>query len=585
MSAIKFDLQRRRATGAKPCVILACILLLVLASFTHAARKERSIDSWKPVSYKVSLSLDEGLTRIDRAVAEVAVLILKDRVSQIDFDFGELAVDSITVDGKEVPFERRSGVLNVLLGQPASRDAQLVIVISYRGVPKDGLILKTDKSGKPSAVGDNWPNRLHHWIPSLDHPAAKAPISFTVTAPSRNTVVANGKPDRIHDSSPTTRTWTYVEKNPIPPYCMIIAVGEFAHITPLEQDITPLSYYVPLSDAGFAIQGFAPANPSLKYFSQTISRYPYDKLALIVGATQFGGMENSSAIVFSTNVLEPRGESQPVSARFKIRQGLVSLIAHEIAHQWFGDSVTEATWSDLWLSEGFATYFAALFIQNHDGELAFREYMANAATTYFNYAKSTRTPLHDPETENLFKLLNANNYQKGAWVLHMLRGEIGEQNFFNGIRRYYESHKHATANSEDLRAALEKTSGQDLKPFFTSWVYGKGHPKYTLSWDWQTRTKRLRLRLQQLQPEAAFPNRVAIEIIGACGARRIVLEPKSKEMAAEIELEDAPANLTIDPDNLVLDESSSVVRAVVHRTTRAAGIKVFRNVACIPLSR
>ena len=141
----------------------------------------------------------------------------------------------------------------------------------------------------------------------------------------------------------------------------------------------------------------------------------------------------------------------------------MGLIAHEIAHQWFGDSVTESTWADLWLSEGFATYFAGLFLQRYEGEDVFQSYMKNAAANVFEYEKRKRTPIFDRDTENLLELLNANNYQKGAWVLHMLRSNLGDEVFFRGIRNYYEAHKNSVATTEDLRAALEKASGKDLR--------------------------------------------------------------------------------------------------------------------------
>src|SRR6185295_16542265 len=184
------------------------------------------------------------------------------------------------------------------------------------------------------------------------------------------------------------------------PYCMIIAAGEFANMTLPGQEVTPISFYVPMSDKDAATIGFSSANPSLKFFSQTVGAYPYEKLALIVGATRFGGMENSSAIVFTSNLFDSRrATSDPISKVFNIRAGTVSLVAHEIAHQWFGDSVTESTWSDLWLSEGFATYFAGLMIQHYEGEEAFQEYMKRNADTYFNYEKRSISATPDTETE------------------------------------------------------------------------------------------------------------------------------------------------------------------------------------------
>jgi aminopeptidase N len=303
------------------------------------------------------------------------------------------------------------------------------------------------------------------------------------------------------------------------------------------------------------MQGFAPANPSLKFFSQTIGSYPYEKLALIVGATRFGGMENSSAIVFSSTLFYPRPEA-PISSVFKIREGLVNVIAHEIAHQWFGDSVTESTWSDLWLSEGFADYFAGLFIQCYEGEPAFQQYMKQEADTYFNFEKNTRTPIHDTETEDLFKLLNANNYQKGAWVLHMLRSELGDEKFFRAIRMYYDAHKNSVADSEDLRMAFETASGRDLKDFFARWVYGAGHPLYELSWQWKPDTKKVRLVLRQLQTEPAFPNTLPLDIITSSGNRRVVLKPTGKETIEEVKLNESPVSINIDPENTILKEAS-----------------------------
>jgi aminopeptidase N len=532
------------------------IILIVLVSVTSAvaARRERLIDSWKPVNYKVSLVLNDKLTEITSAKAEITILSLKNSLSQIDLDFGDMTVDAVTVDAQTAQFDRPSGYLNIHLPKAAPQNTRVVIVVAYHGKPKDGLILTTDKAGNPSAIGDNWPNRLHHWIPCLDHPSAKATIQFTVTAPERTLVVANGKLDRVETTSNDTRTWSYTEAAPIPPYCMIIAVGEFAEIKPSEQPVTPLAYYVPPSDKEFAMQGFAPANPSLKFFSQTIAPYPYEKLALIVGATRFGGMENSGAIVLGSTVLDPRPQA-PRSKVFNIREGLVSLVAHEIAHQWFGDSVTESTWSDLWLSEGFATYFAALFIQRHEGEEAFQRQMKTAADACLAYAKTKRTPLYDTETEDLMELLNANNYQKGAWVLHMLRTQLGNDAFFRGLRDYYERHKGGTANSDDLRAALERSSGKSLRDFFARWVYGAAHPQYELSWRWNAAGRRgvTTLTLRQTQNEPPFLMPVPVEITTANGVQRITIKPQGKNATMRI-ASARPESVKLDPDGTILKE-------------------------------
>lgn len=533
--------------------LLLSALLLASATSVCAARRERFIDTWRPVDYNVALTLNDGLTEITKARTEVTIQILKDHVTAVDLDFGELTVDAVTIDRKATKFDQTPGLLNVHLANAAKPGSRVVIAIDYHGRPKDGLILTADKDGRPSATGDNWPNRVHHWIPCFDHPAAKATVTFNVTAPEKDIVVANGKLDRVHNDSQTMQTWTYTEGVPIPAYCMVIAVGEYAKFTPSAPSITPLSYYVPQSDLIAALVAFDAAAPSLKLYSEMIGPYPYEKLALIVGATRFGGMENSSAIVFPGTLLNRRTGPQRVSRALRVNAALEEVVAHEIAHQWFGDSVTESTWSDLWLSEGFATYFAGLVIQNYDGEDDFRAYMKRAADTYFRYEKKTRTPIHDTETEDLMNLLNANNYQKGAWVLHMLRSQLGDDAFFRGLRIYYQAHKEATANSEDLRAALEKASGKDLKEFFARWVYGTGHPQYEFSSELLANGT-LRIKLRQSQSEPAFPNSLPVDVTTPKGKHHLLLQPGGKEFVKEFRLDGSPSSIEVDPGNTVLKE-------------------------------
>ncbi|HKO95614.1 MAG TPA: M1 family metallopeptidase [Pyrinomonadaceae bacterium] len=538
-------------------VILAGALSCLLVVCSFAARRERLIESWKPLNYNISLKLDERLSQVTNAKAEITIQVLKDNLSTIDLDFGEMSVDSVSVDSQATTFEHGNGRLNVSLQKPQPRGARILVTVTYHGVPKDGLILSKDKSGRPSAIGDNWPDRVHHWIPTLDHPSAKATVNFSVTAPEHALVVANGALGQVTTASAGTRTWTYSERSPVPPYCMVIAVGEFALLKPDGPTVTPLSYYVPPPDRELAIKGFATANPSLKFFSETIAPYPYDKLALIVGATRFGGMENSSAIVFNNNLFNARTSSEAVSRVFNLRFGLVSLVGHEIAHQWFGDSVTESTWADLWLSEGFATYFSALFVERHEGEVAFKQQMQKAAETYFAYAKNTRTPLFDTETENLMRLLNPNNYQKGAWVLHMLRRRLGDEDFFKGLRAFYRAHEHGTASSEDLRSALEKASGASLKEFFARWVYGSGHPEYQVSWRWQrvkNRVGTLTIELKQTQPEAPFPDPLEIEIVTAKGSQKTRVTPSGRDSVFQLAASVRPKEVRIDPRESILKE-------------------------------
>jgi aminopeptidase N len=277
---------------------------------------------------------------------------------------------------------------------------------------------------------------------------------------------------------------------------------------------------------------------------------------MIVGATRYGGMENSSAIVFTAQFFNVRPQAK-ISGPYGIPRGTVNLISHEIAHQWFGDSVTESTWADLWLSEGFATYFAGLFLQRSEGEAAFQDYMSRAAEEIFAYEKKKPSPIFDRDTEDLLGLLNANNYQKGAWVLHMLRSSLGDQVFFRGIRDYYNKHKEATATTEDLRAALENASGRDLSGFFKRWIYESGHPKYQLSWEWRQKSE-VRLVLRQLQSGNAFLDHVPVAITTTSGKRDVFLKPNGKETVETVRLSEMPTSIEIDPRNTLLKEATVV---------------------------
>ena len=551
----------RRTT--RRAIFPALLLVALAAPAAFAERRERLVEGWRPLHYRISLTFDKDLSEIARAETRITVEVLRDGLPLVDLDFGEMTVDGVTVNGKAARFEHDGKRLNVALSGSMLRGSRFAVAVAYHGKPKDGLVLSKDKDGNASATGDNWPDRLHHWVPSLDHPSAKATVNFTVTHPDDTTAVATGRQTGGGTNSDRTTTRSWRQPTPVPPYCMIVAVGKFEIVRPrdaLSRRLPPLAYFVPPSDRDDALKGFSAAPPTLDFFSRTVAPYPYEKLDHIVGATRFGGMENSTAIVYTSTLLDPRPD-QPVSRRFQITRRLVELVAHETAHQWFGDAVTPATWSDLWLSEGFATYFAGLFVERYEGDAAFREYMTRKGEDYFRYAKTRRAPIHDRDTENLNELLNANNYQKGAWVLHMLRRRLGDAAFFRGVRAYYRAHLHRNATTEDLRRALERSSGQPLRGFFARWVYGAGHPVYKTSWSWHARGARgagtLALTLAQTQSEEVFRDPVTVEIVTPRGQRRLTVRPTGRETATLVTLPARPTDIRIDPQDAILNEAEA----------------------------
>jgi len=527
-------------------------LFVALVHAAYAGRHERLIDTWRPLHFDVSLVFNDPLSELKTAKTDIALEVLKKDVLLIDLDFGKMPVSAVTVDGAAAKYTQHDEKLDVYLSAPANAGQKINISVSYSGQPPDGLILVNDADGNPSAIGDNWPDRVHNWIPCFDHPSAKASVKFTVTAPSKDVVVANGVLDSKKENMDATTTWVWNEKHLISPYNMVVAAGQFASATLKTSTTIPISYYVTHSDRQFAEQGFSPAGPAVSLFGNTIEPYPYQKLALIVGATRFGGMENANTIVFTPTLFQNFSTAKPRSARYNVPNSVEGVVAHEIAHQWFGDSVTEATWADLWLSEGFATYFAGLFLEKNVGEERFRAYMRDDAKTYFAYEKTRSIPLHDTETEKLFDLLNPNNYQKGAWVLHGLRGLVGDKAFFDGLRLYYKEHKSGVATSDDLKGALERASGRDMKDFFDRWVYKSGHPIYKVSWS-QVGASAIKVELQQTQADEAFLEPVTLEIQTAKGKQRVRMVPTGKDSFLKVK-SPKPRKIIVDPDEFILKE-------------------------------
>jgi aminopeptidase N len=215
---------------------------------------------------------------------------------------------------------------------------------------------------------------------------------------------------------------------------------------------------------------FARAGDIVQFYASLVGPFPYEKLAHLQSETRFGGMENATAIFYSDQLLRRGG----------ITEGL---IAHETAHQWFGDAVTEKLWPHVWLSEGFATYFAALYTQHAHGDSAFRAEMGQLRSQILADTVSVpKRPVIDSLEPDLLALLNVNSYQKGAFVLHMLRSELGDSVFFRGLRDYFSSHKHGSALTGDLRVALEHVSGRDLRGFFNQWLRRPGYPDVGMTW-------------------------------------------------------------------------------------------------------
>ncbi|WP_394749711.1 M1 family metallopeptidase [Spongiimicrobium salis] len=405
--------------------------------------------------------------------------------------------------------------------------------IHYEGIPERGLVIDTTKFGQRSFFGDNWPNLARHWLPSVDHPYDKASVEFKVTAPAHYDVVATGK--KIEESALGNgyKLTTYSESAPVAMKGMTIGVTHFATKLLGYSGTIPVTAWVYPENRLDGFSDYAVAVDILNYFVDNIGPYAYEKLANMQAKTQWGGLENAGTISYFENSVNGKNQVE-------------GLIAHEIAHQWFGNSATENSWNHVWLSEGFATYFAILYQEQRYGNDKRKEELRLDRKQIHSYYDTNPSPIVDNTIIDPLKVLSPNTYQKGGWVLNMLRHRLGDETFWKGIRAYYKTYENANALTQDFRAVMETVSGENLEDFFQQWLFTKGYPE--ISWKWSYRKGKITVSIQQKQSHALFhfPLEIGITQGGKTEIKKIQIN--SKQQSFEFSASQKPDSLELDPE-------------------------------------
>ena len=462
-----------------------------------------------------------------------------------------MRVVRVLMDGKEntrlsrTMYGRSSGEIEV----PHQKQAgdSVITRVRYHGFAHDGLIIQKNQYGERTIFADNWPDRAHLWLASQDHPSDKATVAFHVQARIGEQVVANGLLEKIDTLAYGNVVWNYRMDHPIPVYTMVVGIGRLAR-TPLAHsscrtDCVPVTVWTYPRDSTYAVTGpFRRAADIVDYFSDLIGPFPYANLAHVESSTRFGGMENSTAIFYDEKRYHQRNLGE-------------SVVAHETAHQWFGDAVTEADWHHLWLSEGFATYLAALWRRHIDGDSAFRSTMRAAAATVFD-SKDTGRPIIDTAATDLLRLLNSNNYEKGSWVLHQLRGLIGDSAFVAGLRNFYRTYRDRTALSADFARIMSQAAGRDIEWYFRQALLQPGYPMLDVSWQYQG--KKLTLDVRQTQPQqwGVYRLPTLILLVDKTPVRIAVEQRESRSVVEGISRK--PKKIEVDPNRWWLLQVKSV---------------------------
>jgi aminopeptidase N len=461
-----------------------------------------------------------------------------------------MRVARVRWNGAEVAYRHANDVLMVSLARPAEAQQRGQLEVEYAGVPATGLLIGRNKHGDRTFFSDNWPNRARHWLPTIDHPSDKATSEFIVTAPSHYQVVSNGLQVETTDLAGGRRRTHWRNGVPIAPWLYVLGVARFAmqRVDTFEGKPIETWVYPQDRDAGFA--DFAtPTKQVLAFYSEYVGPYAYERLANIQASSVAGGMESASAILYNESAV-----TGTRSVRWR------NVVIHEIAHQWFGNAVTEADWDDVWLSEGFATYFTLLFIEHAYGREEFVRGLEASRQTVRTFAEKnpTYTIVHRT-LRRMEDVTSSHTYQKGSWILHMLRGVVGDDAFQRGIRRYYQRHFNGNATTADFRRAMEEAAGRDLGWFFEQWLYKPGTLTVAGQWRYNAAARQLELQLDQVQTDGSLftmPLEVGIRTPGQAVETRHRVQLTAKSNRFTIPLAESPESVRLDPGVWVLMDAT-----------------------------
>lgn len=368
-----------------------------------------------------------------------------------------------TLAGKALSTEQRGRKLWVELEEPVAANEEVELRALFAGEPPDGLYFARTRYGKPVAFTDHFAARASGWLPCEDHPADRARFSLEVQVPEGYSVVGTG--EGKWDAA--ARTWRSHCDRELPTVLLAFAVAPF---TLLEEKgdarLAPHRLYA--EDLEKARRALVHHAEWFRIMEGRFGPYQYSKYCVVQLPTRWGGMENAGNTWIAETLFDNRGYG-------------VDTLAHEFAHQWFGDAVGISDWQHVWLSEGFATYFGA-WLESQTGGPALKTNMFTERGRWLRSREGREQPLLWRGFRKPDEVVNRNAYQKGAWVLHMLRQEIGDEAFFAGVRSYYREHLNQSVASEAFESAMAEAAGRDLDWFFDQWLRRPGCPELAVEW-------------------------------------------------------------------------------------------------------
>ncbi len=491
--------------------------------------------------------------------------------AELKLDGVDLAVASVESSERILGYHATSEHVVVTFAEPVPAGTEANVTIHYRAVPKQGLYFRTPEMGYPATDSHIWtqgePVEARHWFPSFDAPNEKFTSEVTCRVPEGMVVLSNGrKMSEEKDAATGLVATRWLQDKPHVNYLIALCAGHFKKIEDKHRDI-PMAFWTPVSQIAQAETSFRDTKDMMVFFEKEIGvPYPWAKYDQVcVNDFTAGGMENTSLTILNDGTL--------FTAATETLRDSTGLVAHELAHQWFGDLVTCKDWSHLWLNEGFATYYDALYTRHKHGRDHFLYQMRGNANAVLNQQNDTNAIVRRDFNSPLDQF-GFHAYPKGSWILHMLRSQLGEDLFRSCVKTYLERHQYGVVATEDFNKVFEELSGRSLDQFFNQYVYHAHHPELNISYSWDERTKLAKLSVQQVQKLSddvlLFNFPLPVRFKGKSGVvTERTLEVKEKAEDFFITLPEAPEVIRIDPSYTLLAKITFGVPTAMQHTMLA----------------
>ena len=476
-----------------------------------------------------------------------------------------LRVDSVKAGNQKLTFQHAQNKLTITTAQPLANGQAITLTVFYQGVPIRNNPLgfafdKHEKTTDPVIWSLSEPYGTSDWFPCRDTPADKADSSSVrITAPAQLVSVSNGKLISTTTNADGTRTYLWKNSYPIAQYLISIAVSNYAQYdTPFTygNQTMPVTHYI-YPEILPQVQTNLALTPSMiQLFTNRFGPYPFlrEKYGHAQFASGNGGMEHQTVSSMEVGALTP------------------NVIAHELAHQWFGDKITCRDWQNIWLNEGFASYAEAVYVESVSGQTGYQPYMNNFMTN----ARTARGSIYVQDISNFNNIFSSSrSYAKGAAVLHMLRGIVGDSTFFRTLRTYAATPTLAyqTAVTEDFQSVAQQVSGRDLAYFFKQWIYGEGYPAYKATFSTGSTANSTTVRLEQRNATAtnpaSFTMPVQIQVRSVAGDTIVTVLNDQADQTFTLPARGAVTGVVVDPNNWILKtvesttgSSSAIVTAL-----------------------